>query len=1017
MSDTNIVVATFHADHNRITMTRSLHQWDRNQVLRIVGAEALPQTFEAHFSNVKHGGIAQTVVGIDGEVSIPTNLLMTGKRIYCWIYVTDGSSAQTEYLIIIPVEWRPMPEYYDVEDTGVFDEVVDQVAEYAATATTGATSATASATAAAGSETAAAASAIAAADSAENAAASEANAEASASAAQASDASAATAATTATAKAAEAAQSATSAGSAADRAEVAQEAAETAQEAAETAATSAATDAATATTKATAAAASATTASTKATDATNAATTATAQAEAAESAKTAAVEAKTAAQSAQSAAETAATTATAKATEAAASATAAAQAAASINTPDSALSDTSINAVQNKVITGELTDVKSHLDKLREDVDVVELLNNKSITNTSTNILPSAIKNENNFCCCCVACAEGDKFTVTGSGGSSTRLWAFSDVSGAALAVSDASKTDVDLVLTAPAGAAYFAFNSKTNTASKYSVFRGVKPRVAVKSVADALAINMSGYAEVYTDKQNWFGGHILGTGEYDENTSYMSISNEPVFAEDDTHLKIMPNGLYWTLRIFKRNNNNYTQLSSVINAQDERTVVIPGGAYYSFDVNRGGAVMTVVRNTCLIAIGNTIRDLADEVADARMITDGILPYEWFSVGAITNGNFYNLSYRVSTPNIHHVDVELTIDVNDGWRFAINYFNNDNEFASDSGWLTAEKTIPAGQKFKLMIRRDVEDTAETADIQTFVKRSVTVFGGVFNAYERKKNYTYAVSGDQIDVRKTMYDVEVTSIIPSTLSQVGAVAYQGTGYSNGTIFQFYKDDYVELIDYSTGSSIAILPSPTKHGNSVAFTRDYYDINDEFPIAIVSDSTSEALAYGVRIQRTAVTLLDTFKFPVAQAGYYGNVVLDALNEVAYVVGYTNNTFSDGTGNKIIVSKWNLHELTDNGDGTKTPEYVDSFTLPFIQTAQGMQFWNGKIFVISSKVSSTEADTKVYVIDPFGKRITSVMESFPDAIKNHETEGICFVDNENEITALIFTGGYNYRRILFS
>lgn len=361
MSDFNIVVAHF-GHHNRVVMTDTLYQYDYGQQLKIEGITALPQTFQAHFSNVQHGGVSITVTGINGMVDVPNSLLMTGKRVYCWIYVTETGSGETVYQILMPVQSRPMPEYYDVEDVGVFDSVVNQVAGYAATATTGATSATASATAAAGSEAAAAASASAAANSAENAAASEANAEASASAAQASDASAATAATTATNKAAEAAQSATSAGSAADRAEAAQDAAETAQEAAETAATSATADAATASTKATAAAASATTASTKATDATNAATTATAQAVAAEAAKTTAVEAKTAAQSAQTAAETAATTATAKATEAAASATAAAQAAASINTPDSALSDTSTNAVQNKVITGEITDVKTAID-------------------------------------------------------------------------------------------------------------------------------------------------------------------------------------------------------------------------------------------------------------------------------------------------------------------------------------------------------------------------------------------------------------------------------------------------------------------------------------------------------------------------------------------------------------------------------------------------------------------------------------------------------------------------------
>ena len=400
MSDTNIVVATFHADHNRITTTRALHQWDRNQVLRIVGAEALPQTFEAHFSNVKHGGITQTVVGIDGEVNIPTNLLMTGKRIYCWIYVTDGSSAQTEYLIVIPVEWRPMPEYYDAEDTGVFDGVVAQVADYAATATAGAENAGASASAAAAS--------------ADSAAESASGAAASATAAQTAKESAALASRAASTAAQDARRSADAAAEDAGEAAQSARAALTYRDTAETSATEAgdakadavaaaqsASNAATAAGNAasgagqaaSAAGQFATSASQSASRAETAASGAEGAADAAESAKTTAVEAKTAAQSAQSAAETAATTATAKATEAAASATAAAQSAsnaaqskidaeaaaeraeqaAATLTVDDALSDTSENPVQNKVITGEVTQVKNAINQPTYNLNTIQV--------------------------------------------------------------------------------------------------------------------------------------------------------------------------------------------------------------------------------------------------------------------------------------------------------------------------------------------------------------------------------------------------------------------------------------------------------------------------------------------------------------------------------------------------------------------------------------------------------------------------------------------------------------------
>jgi hypothetical protein len=531
------------------------------------------------------------------------------------------------------------------------------------------------------------------------------------------------------------------------------------------------------------------------------------------------------------------------------------------------------------------------------------------------------------------------------------------------------------------------------------------------------LGESISGYSIGYSDKTQWYNGAISSSGEYSSNAAFMSISNEPLLADTDIYIKVIPNGLKWGMRFFNKNGSVYTQTTSIYNAQDERIVKVNKGLYYCFNVNRGGGAMTPTLNVCNLYFNNFVHDVATKVEYNIIIDYGKFPHTWFDRGTLSQGNVNNSTYRVCTPHIIRLDFDVILTAKDGWRYAIHYFNDGDQFSSDSGWNTNGLVkIASGQGFKLLIRRETEDTSENADIQTFVN-SIKVIGGVLTEFDMPIEYTYSVSGQKIDIQKTKYNVIATQLLPSPIAQVGATAYQGTGYSNGTIFQFYKDDYVELIDYTTGESIAILSSPTKHGNSVAFTDEYYDTNDEFPIAIVSDSTSEALAYRVRIQRTAATLLDAFKFPVAQAGYYGNVVLDVLNEVAYVVGYTNNTFSDGTGNKTIVSKWNLHELTDNGDETKTPEYVDSFTLPFIQTAQGMQFWNGKIFVISSKVSSTAADTKVYVIDPFDKRIASVMESFPTEIKTHETEGICFIDDQETVKAIIFTGGYKYREIVFS
>lgn len=393
----NIITANFSGGKTHATTAR-VYQWSRGIELCITGADDLPQTFKAHFSVQKRGGVATTIVGIDERVDVPNVLFTIGKDIHVWLGASETENdAEILYTVDIPVAPAPMPEYYDAEDTGVFDAVVEQVADYAATATAAANSAGASATAAAGSASAAAASASSAAGSA--GAAEQARADAVTAKGQAE-----TAAQTATEKAQQSAQNASQAvldagraESAAGRAELAETGAGAAKTAAEAAAQSAAASAATANEKATLAGQSATAAAGSASAAAQSAASiegdvqiASQKASEAQTAAGQAVTAKDAAVTARQGAETAATnagqsasTATAKASEAATSASNAAQSktdaeaaaaraeqAAATLTVDTALSDSSTNPVQNKVITGEITDVKNAIGRVIETVTV-----------------------------------------------------------------------------------------------------------------------------------------------------------------------------------------------------------------------------------------------------------------------------------------------------------------------------------------------------------------------------------------------------------------------------------------------------------------------------------------------------------------------------------------------------------------------------------------------------------------------------------------------------------------------
>lgn len=113
-------------------------QHDYGQILRITGAD-LPKAVEVQFSLEDNGGDTLTRIGTtaDGatEVKVPDSFLKNENctqnyLIYAWIYVTDDTSGNTEYQIILHVKSRPKPEEPTEEplpEPNIFHETVEAV--------------------------------------------------------------------------------------------------------------------------------------------------------------------------------------------------------------------------------------------------------------------------------------------------------------------------------------------------------------------------------------------------------------------------------------------------------------------------------------------------------------------------------------------------------------------------------------------------------------------------------------------------------------------------------------------------------------------------------------------------------------------------------------------------------------------------------------------------------------------------------------------------------------------------
>lgn len=363
--------------------------------------------------------------------------------------------------------------------------------------------------------------------------------------------------------------------------------------------------------------------------------------------------------------------------------------------------------------------------------------------------------------------------------------------------------------------------------------------------------------------------------------------------------------------------------------------------------------------------------------------------------------------YRVSNDDPMTFDRDLTIKVKQGFQWGYIPFVDGNA-GTWSGWKTTDFTIPANTPFVVQIARVPENTSEIANVSEFVSALTfdTKAAYEINSLANRTNFDYSYGGEKLIINKGKYNIVDTSVTLPSPSTLGSGNSQGFAIYDGKLVQFYNNaNKVALIDMANSQVIASFDSNVGHGNTVDFLDSFVDDSDPFPIAIVADGLSN-IAYEIRIQTTGVTVRKTIVFPVENCGYYASTMVDKLNHFLYTVGYSANSYTDSANNKMIIAKWNYDNLTNNGDDTYTPEFVEKFNVPFINTLQAPTFYNGKLFIMSSKASLTEADTKVYVIDPAAKCFTSLLDDFPSKIKNEETEAIYFYDDGEQVCGYINT-----------
>ena len=284
-------------------------------------------------------------------------------------------------------------------------------------------------------------------------------------------------------------------------------------------------------------------------------------------------------------------------------------------------------------------------------------------------------------------------------------------------------------------------------------------------------------------------------------------------------------------------------------------------------------------------------------------------------------------------------------------------------------------------------------------------------GTIINAaYDKSGNVVY--NGQPLPLDYTSYTI-------TDLYTCVANGINGFDTHGNVIAQLIANDKLYLFNLENGSTIASSISITSsHGDSATFSNDYYSNSDEFPLLYCTADTTPAVIYINRITRSTTTLIKTLKFPQS-AGYYGAGAFDFENEICYVVAYKENNYlsDNGGSNKTVVTAWDLSSLTDNGDGTYVPSYISSFECPFIYVMQGLQFFDGYIWISSGY--NNGSSQYVYALNP----TTHTIDYTITLDDNLEIEGLAWVYDVTENKYWMITvqqhgsAGNNYSRIEFA